>query len=431
MLSLGSIYADRRLRAAVRDIVAIPMLPLMTVAALVARLDTARRRRRRARARLVWGPTPILNIKYWSAALRTLGYDTRTCVFEYYAINKRDDFDVHFDEFLPRGLVFDPVRPYAVFLWVLRSADVYLSYFDGGFLQGTALRRLELQLLRLAGKRVIVLPYGRDIAVPGYLGVAEERVLEDYPEFVECAEQTRQRVLEFADGADLVVRNYQYGFLPRWDILWPTLTAIDTESWRPVTPLGDGDGHSGEVVVVHAPNHRRIKGTDLLIEAVEELEEEGLRVRLHLLERQPNAEVRAAIDRADIVADQFIAGYALFAVEGMASARPVLSALKWMAPEVRENLSERGLPIVDTDADNLIDTLRELVRNPARRHALGESGRRFALEHQSYEAVGGMWDAIIQHVWLGTPLPPSLRRSTFSRRSDVGSNRTSERVGGR
>jgi len=53
-----------------------------------------------------------------------------------------------------------------VFLWVLRDADIYLSYFDGGFIRGTALRRLELPLLRFAGKRIIVSPYGSDIAVP-------------------------------------------------------------------------------------------------------------------------------------------------------------------------------------------------------------------------------------------------------------------------
>ena len=73
------------------------------------------------------------------------------------------------------------------------------------------------------------------------------------------------------------------------------------------------------MVIVHAPNHRRIKGSDRLIEVVGRLAREGLQVRLVLLEQRPNEEVRESILRADIVADQFVAGYALFAIEGMAA----------------------------------------------------------------------------------------------------------------
>jgi glycosyltransferase involved in cell wall biosynthesis len=323
-------------------------------------------------------------------------------------MHERSDFDTYFDEFLPQSIVFDALRAYAVFLWVLSIADVYLCYFDGGFLQGTALRRLELWLLRLAGKCTIVSPYGSDIAVPGHLGIPESRQLEDYPELLEQATQTRGRVLEFARAANLVVRNYQYGFLPRWDVLWPTQIAIDTAIWRPMTSPSDADGHSGEVVVIHAPNHRRMKGTDMLIAAVDTLTREGLQVRLELLEHQPNTKIRAAMDRADIVADQFIAGYALFAIEGMATAKPVLSALQWLPSDIRARLERWELPIVDADEHSLTENLRALVRDPARRHALGRAGRRFVLEHHSYEAVGGVWDMLIKHTWFGTPLPAEL-----------------------
>lgn len=63
-------------------------------------------------------------------------------------------------------------------------------------------------------------------------------------------------------------------------------------------------GHDGEVVVVHAPNHRHIKGTDRLIEVVEQLRGEGLGVRLELLEKRPNSEVRTAVQAGDIVAER-------------------------------------------------------------------------------------------------------------------------------
>jgi hypothetical protein len=387
------------------------MLPLLLLAALVARIDTATRRRRGAWPRLIWGPVPIIAIKYWSQALRARGYESRTCVHSVYSINERSDFDRHFDEFLPSGLLFDPLRAYVVFFWVLRTADLYLSYFDGGFLVDTALRRLELPLLRFAGKGMIVSPYGSDIAVPGHLGVAEAALLRDYPEIEINGERVRRRVEQFLRWANLVVRNYQYGYLPRWNVLWPTQIAIDTQMWAPQPSSGEvrrHDGPSRELVVLHAPNHRHIKGTDSLVEVIEELRSEGLGVRLELMEKRPNVEVRAAVLRSDIVAEQFIAGYALFAIEGMAAAKPVLSALSGMAEDVQELLRRQGLPIVDADLVTLKRRLRELIDDSERRQLLGEAGRQFVLRYHSYEAVGGVWTAIIEHVWRGAPLPSEL-----------------------
>jgi glycosyltransferase involved in cell wall biosynthesis len=400
-----------RARRLVHPLVAIAVLPLLLAATAAARVRTSLRRLRGARARLVWGPVPIINIKYWSEAMRLRGYESHTCVNQVMAINERADFDRHYDEFLPEGIAFDPLRAYVVFLWVLASADVYLCYFDGGFLANTPLRGLELPLLRAAGKRIIVSPYGSDIAVPGHLGLLEQALLRDYPGIAANGKRVRRRVLSFARWASLIVRNYQFGFLPRWDVTWPTELAIDAELWRPAPPgddVSDRDGRSGEVIVVHASNHRHIKGTDALITTVDALREEGLRVRLELIEKRPNAEVRAAVEGGDVVADQFLIGYALFAIEGMAAGKPVLSALSGMAPDLRENLLQRGLPIVDADLSTLKARLRELIENPQRRKELGEAGRRFVLEHHSYEAVGAVFAAIIDHTWHGAPLPSEL-----------------------
>lgn len=405
----------RTVRKLVHALAAAPTLPLLLLAALAARQKTTMRRRRGDRPRLVWGPVPVIAIKYWSLALRTRGYESVTCVHSVYAINERADFDRHFDEFLPKGIAFDPFRAYVVFLWVLRSADVYLTYFDGGFLTDTALRWLELPLLRAAGKRIVVSPYGSDIAVPGYLDVTEKALLRDYPQVAVNGERVRRRVLSFIRWANLVVRNYQHGFLPRWDVLWPTQIAIDAQLWSPGPPSDATEAeHRGarEVIVVHAPNHRHIKGTDSLIAVVDELRSEGLPVRLDLIEKRPNSEVRSAVLASDIVAEQFIAGYALFAIEGMAAGKPVLSALGGMAEDVREVLRRQGLPIVDADVTTLKARLKELIKDAPRRGSLGEAGRRFVLAHHSYEAAASVWESILDHVWREAPLPSVLGTPT-------------------
>jgi glycosyltransferase involved in cell wall biosynthesis len=390
-------------------LVARAVAPAIALAALVpvavaARAATAVRRRRGGMPRLIWGPEPLISIKYWSGSLRARGYESTTLVATVYPANSRGDFDRHRDEFLGDGPFAELVRDYVVFGWALLHADLFFSFFDGGYLRMTPLRDVEARLLRLAGKKIVVSPYGSDVAVPGHLGVAEERLLEDYPQFAETAEAVKERVDWFARTADVVVRNYQFGYVPRADVLWPTQLAIDTELWAEAEPVAGG----GDVVVAHAPNHPRIKGTQDLLDCVERLRAEDLPVRVDLLTGRSNEDVREAIRAADVIADQFIVGYAMFAIEGMAAGKPVMSALSTMPPEVVATEAIKACPIVDTDLGSLEANLRRLIGDAELRRELGRSGREFALSHHSYDAVADGWEAVIGHLWWGRPLPREL-----------------------
>lgn len=390
---------------AVAVLAAIALVPI----AIAARIEGSVRRCRGRKPRLVWGPVPLISIKFWSAGMRRLGYESRTLVESVSTINVREDFDLHRTEFLKPGRFANLALDYYVFAWAMRNADVHLCFLDGGFMRATHLRRLEAPLLRLAGRKIVCSPYGGDCAVPGHLGPTEEALLRDYPVIREYAERTRERVDYFVRWADLIVRNYQNGYVPRGDVIWPTQLAIDTDEWRSTEPLGEGDGDGDpEVVVLHAPNHRHVKGTSSLLDAVEQLRGEGLNVGLELIERRPNSEVREAMERADIVADQFIAGYAMFAIEGLAAGRPVMSALSGMPAEVRESGALDDCPIVDANVENVTEELRRLVTDPGLRRRLGAEGREFALHRHSEQAVGRDWEAILKHVWSGAELPAVL-----------------------
>src|SRR5689334_5544755 len=118
--------------------VAAAALCLFIAIALVERPRSAWRRRRGARPRLLWGPSAILNNKYWSESMRSAGYESRTCIDLDSAITTREDWDACRDEFLG-GRFSQWLRNYAMFAWALRHADVFLFYFDGGYLRGTPL----------------------------------------------------------------------------------------------------------------------------------------------------------------------------------------------------------------------------------------------------------------------------------------------------
>lgn len=400
--------AYRIARALAVGTAAALVLPALVLLAAAARLGTTWRRRTGRTPRLVWGPEPLISIKFWSEAMRHLGYESTTLVHSFYAINQRHDFDLYRDEFLGSGNLSRLMRDYFVFAWTLRHADVHLTFFDGGFLRATPLRSLEAALLRLAGKKLIVSPYGSDIAVPGHLGAMEEGMLEDYPQLAERAASTRRRVDYFARWGDVIVRNCQNGYMPRQDVLWVTQLAIDVAADHPASSASPQAGKGDEVVVVHAPNHQHVKGTSALVRAVDELRAEGLLIRLDLYERRPNEEVRDGIQNGDVIADQFLAGYGMFAIEGLTAGKPVMSALSGMPAVAARAAVLRSCPIVDVDTSTITAELRRLAENPARRRSLGEAGRAFAERYHSPEEVARCWETILRSIWGDGALPREL-----------------------
>jgi glycosyltransferase involved in cell wall biosynthesis len=400
--------------AAVRHLVLAPLGgTLVVVTALAQRASSARRRRRGRRPRIVWGPVPLISLSYWSRALQSLGYESQTVVTHHYPAYESASFDVYRDELLAgRRLAW--LGDYLVMSLALRRADVFVSFLDGGFLYRTPLWRLEALAIRLAGKRLVVCPYGGDIAVPGFLGPYEAAFLADYPAIAERASDVRRRVDWLCDHADLVIRNLQAGYLPRFDVVWTQQVAVDTELWRGDGTVSRANGREGEVSVVHAPNHRALKATSALEEAVRALQGEGLRLRLDLIEGRPNADVRRAVLDCDIVAEQFLGGYALFAIEGMSAGKPVLSNMSWMSDELREQISD--CPIVDATRETLRDQLRALVTDPAWRERLGHESREYVLRRHSYASIGARWAELIDGVWAAGPQAGSARLATSDRR---------------
>ena len=385
------------------------VLASLIVIVLLERGRTELRRRRGARARLIWGPMPIISLKYWSEAMRRAGYESRSCVTNLYAINRREDFDVHLDQFVGEDTRSQQRARYRSFAWALRHGDVFLRFFDGGFLRYTPHELWEGRLLKLAGKRLIVSPYGSDVAVSGHLDGLEEVLYADYPGLREISGEIERRVEHTAKWADLIVRNWQLGYLPRYDVVWLNQLAIDLDQWAPASAVSDSAGRDGGVTVLHTPNHRHIKGTEYLERAVRELREEGLAVRLELLQGRPNEEVRAAVRTADVVADQFLLpGYAMAGVEAMAAGKPVMENMSGLPADLRATEAFERCPAVDTNPARLKDDLRRLIENPGLREELGRAGRDFVERFHSYEAVAQTWEQIIDHVWLGQPLPESL-----------------------
>jgi glycosyltransferase involved in cell wall biosynthesis len=366
--------------------------------------------RRRRKRMLVWGPVPIINNKYWSAAMREAGWDSRTLMSTYYAaINQRRDFDFYFDDLgthiRPRRLAV-AFAPLLAHLYVAQHAGVVHIPLSGGALGSTPIWRFEAPLLRLAGVRTVALPYGADGYIYSMIRELTVRhaLILSYPQAGRNENAIAERVRYWVQHADAIVVGFVSEGIGRWDVAPGNKVCIDVNEWQSKTEYSEADGKNGPVRVVHAPNHRGAKGTEFLRHAVKRLQSQGLKIDLVMAERMQNWEVRDLMQQVDILADQFVLpGYGMTAIEGMASGLPVLSNLELDAYTriFRRYSFLDECPILAASPETVEYKLRVLVRNPPLRRELGQAGRAYVEKYHSYATAQYLFGAIYRKLLDG------------------------------
>lgn len=355
--------------------------------------------------RLVWGATPIINYSYWSKAMRRAGYESTTFTDGFYsAINNRKDWDILIQEKYGQRTPLFIKRIFAFFESIFKY-DIFFLSFDGFFLGLTSYWWMESFLLKLAGKKTVLMPYGSDSYVYRRIRSLDtiHALLLSYPVAAKKQAIIEKRVDYWTDRADVLCPGVMGpdGF-GRWDILVPSFINIDLLQWQASQKQNFFDGHTGTVFIAHAPNHRGFKGTEFVIEAINQLRAEGLKVELILLEKKPNEEVRKILSEVDILVEQLLAtGYALNAIEGMASGVPVISNLEdnsLLRPFRRWSyLSE--CPIVSASPETITSVLRDLVTRPKLRYQLGKAGREYVEKYHGLDSAQHMFGAVIDHLY--------------------------------
>ena len=317
-----------------------------------------------------------------------------------YSLVAPGDFDVVIGE---HGHPWD-VLHWATLCHLLRHADIFVLFFDTRFSAPTRPEKtdLALSILRWLGVRLIAVPSGLDVVYPDRRTSRfsfMERLQRDYPDWdlegdatnIRRAAQVICRNANFVISGDSVCSR----FMQQEDLRFKYFP-VDTTALLPANSV-----RSGRTRVVHAPNHRFIKGTDSLLAAANHLQEVGLDFHLELVEKVARPEALRIYAEADIVADQFCMGaFGVFALEGMALGKPVLAYLD------EEHLGDPlfNLPIVNTNPENLERVLAVLISVPALRERLGQAGREAVKRYQSPEALAEVWAGIYRHVWWGRPL---------------------------
>lgn len=370
-------------------------LPSLAVAAVIARLWPKRRI-------IGLGPEPLINNVYHAKALRRHGWRAETFVDSLYFITA--EFDVK--------LIFrsSPLRTlsrllFVPFLFCIFRYKVIYIYFNGGGLYASRLLwTVEPLLYRIAGIKVIIMPYGGDVQdmqkCPNL--AFRHAVDKDYPTHFRRRHTIRAKVWLWSRWADHVISGCDWvDYMQHWDTLCVSHFSIDLDYWV-ASPTESREGRP--MRILHAPNHKNIKGTRFFEQAVADLQREGVAVELVMVQGVPNDQLRTLMKSCDVIADQLIIGwYAMFAIEAMALRKPVMCFTRTDLEDlyVQANLLERDeLPLIKCNPSNVVDVIRELTKAPTSRLSeLGDRGRAYVERRHSLDTIGAMFTSI--HAGLG------------------------------
>ena len=356
--------------------------------------------------RVTHGICPLHSMRDSVMADRSAGVLARSVVLyarqsNTYDLTTEEEFDVVFSNSAREAT---GTHWWRCLCYVLLTTDIWSTTFRT-FLPGRHERAnaFILRLMKAVGIRIVVFPYGSDVAWRDNLRDRFDWVGQmqlDYPDWdlEEWGNWTRANVRVFSKYADIVIGmdGSLRRFLLRNDIYCKTIP-VDTHS---LAPLARPENNNPPIIV-HAPNHRNTKGTQFLLDSLEQLRRIGIPFELRLVENINRTDAIEVYRRADIIADQFVMGaYGVFALECLALGKPVLTYLD------HDSLSSPvfNLPIVNTNKFNLTRVLAILLQLPELRIRLGTEGRAAAVKYQSLEAIGELNKVIYDHIWWGKPL---------------------------
>lgn len=154
------------------------------------------------------------------------------------------------------------------------------------------------------------------------------------------------------------------------------------------TKLKDNHNNSNILNIAHAPSSRSIKGTQMLVDAVEVINRREKRINLILIEGLSNFEAIKAIGQADVLFDQIWVGwYGGVAVEALSQGVPVISYIRESDLKYIPKAMSEALPIIQVTPDTIYEVLLHLVAGDINLSELSAKSIDFFNQYHSIEAV--------------------------------------------
>lgn len=273
---------------------------------------------------------------------------------------------------------------------ILSEFDIVIYNTSVSFLAAA----LDYALIRISGAKLVIFHCGDDVR------------------YRPISNQIYRRICKVAVGTfEPLYDSHKIGFMLRrlwlqkmahwWaNALFTTfeqatfLTKPAHQFQIPIAPLADSVlPRTGPVRILHAPSDRKVKRTDIVLNAVKILETRGLDFRFTLLESVPNTEVLAQLKSSDIVIDQPNILFGVLIREAMSAGAVVVGI-----PDFSGQQHLAAAPVVPfmPNPAHLADTLEDLIRDPRKLLELRTRSLEYARRNFSANAFTRYFESVLQ-----------------------------------
>ena len=231
---------------------------------------------RKKRQYFVWGSMPLISNKYWSNALKENNLNSISIMEGVFSINKKNDFDKYFEDFVPSFIKFLPtfiireIGRSLAFNFVLRKSKVLHTSFNGFALNNSIWWWIEPILLKLSGCKTIIIPFGGDAYPFSMIQDISLRIglMDSYRKIAFKEDAILKRIKQWNKYSDIIISGFMIDSIPRWDVNIPSPFTIDIKEWESKEEYSSYNGKNGSVKIIHTSNHRGFNGTHFIINAI-------------------------------------------------------------------------------------------------------------------------------------------------------------------
>lgn len=317
------------------------------------------------------------NQAYYAAkGLRKLGVDAASARWVNSDFFFPADFDFHVDKGKKYLFPWYGLKMLGFFLYSLARFNTYHFHCGHSLLACD----LDLPFLRLLRKKYYFEYHGSELRQGSGFSKGNPYA-ELLPEYAENKSIEKRACKQLRGACGAIVHDAEMAlYVPKGYPVFFVPLRIDVESFIPVYP---SENEGKRPLVVHAPSHRGVKGSEYVISAFNELKGE-IDFDYQLVENTSLEEAYQLYAEADIIVDQLLIGtYGVFALEAMALGKPVMTYL-------RDDLVDTfppELPIVGTSKETFKEDLRALLSDAHRRRGVGLRSREYVENYHDYRKV--------------------------------------------
>lgn len=353
----------------------------------------------RKRMRVMHGLSEVAGQNRYSViGLRENGVDAQGVVWDKHVFNYPYDISLHIDKSKRYLLPFYALKLFFFFIYALCRYNTFHFHYGRSILNN-----LELWVYDLFGKKYFYEFHGSDLRdYEEFFKKSEMPFCQDY---ITSDKQRKRNKKICASAKQIILHDDE--LIPYLPVEHAPVQIVplrvDITNFMPVFP----EENPKTIRIIHAPSKRATKGTEHVIAAVENLSRRYDGLELVLVEGKTQEEAREIYSTADIIVDQLYMGtYGVFAVEAMASGKPVIT---YISDEMKERLPEE-LPIISASINSIESTLEDLILNGKKRHEIGEQGRKYVEQYHDYRKIA----KILIGIYSGE-LEPAIGREAFDR----------------